>query len=156
MTLGLSDMMLMSNSVAPNGQAVLEKIPGLAEELRAAGSPVEMFSYMSVVPEDHGVLCEFPSRPPQSGKPQAIMVRRAALLKILAAYAEKAGVPLRWNHNMESLEQTEDGVKVRFTNGVEEEGSFVVGCDGLHSNVRKALFGDEKADFTGLACVCIE
>lgn len=62
-------------------------------------------------------------------------------------------MPFRWNHNMESLEQTADGVKVRFANGVVEEGSFVVGCDGLHSNVRKALFGAEKADYTGLACV---
>ena len=54
---------------------------------------------------------------------------------------------------MESLEQTEHSVKVRFANGVEEEGSFVVGCDGLHSNVRKVLFGVDKPDFTGLVSV---
>lgn len=134
---------------------MLDKIPGLLAEVRAAGSPIETICNASVLPEDYGVLSEFSgsvaSRIP--GGPLPIVIRRAVLLKTLAASAEKAGVPLRWGHNMESLEQTDNGVKVRFTNGVEEEGSFVVGCDGLHSNVRKALFGAEEADFTGLACV---
>lgn len=142
-------------SIAPNGQAVLDKIPGLLEEVRAVGSPTELICNASVLPEDYGVLSEFPgsaaTRIP--GGPLSIAIRREVLLKTLAAYAEKAGVPLRWGHNMESLEQTEDGVKVRFTNGVEEEGSFVVGCDGLRSSVRKILFGSQEADFTGLACV---
>lgn len=143
------------HSIAPNGQTVLEKIPGLLEEIRAAGSPIEAFRNVSVMPEDYGILSELsgPAATPNLDGPLPIGIRRAVLLKTLAAYAEKAGVSLRWNHNMESLEQTEEGVKVRFANGAEEEGSFVVGCDGLHSNVRKVLFGDEKAGFTGLACV---
>ena len=119
------------------------------EEIRAAGCPVEINRYASVLAEDYGILSEFPG-------PAAlplIIVRRAVLQRTLIAYADRAGVPFRWGHNMESLEQTEGGVKVRFANGVVEEGSFVVGCDGLHSNVRKTLFGDAKADFTGIACV---
>lgn len=125
------------------------------EEIHAAGNPAETVRYASVLPEDYGILSEFSGSVAlqHPTDPLPIAIRRAFLLKTLTTYTEKAGVLLRWGHNMESLEQTENGVKVRFTNGVEEEGSFVVGCDGLHSNIRKALFGYAKADFTGLACV---
>jgi 2-polyprenyl-6-methoxyphenol hydroxylase-like FAD-dependent oxidoreductase len=44
-------------------------------------------------------------------------------------------------------------VDVTFANGTKDTASFVVGCDGLHSNTRIALFGKEKADFTGMVRV---
>ena len=42
---------------------------------------------------------------------------------------------------------------VRFANGATDTAAFVVGCDGLHSDTRRALFGEEAAAFTGLARV---
>lgn len=51
------------------------------------------------------------------------------------------------------LEQTDTTVRVTFENGVSDFGSFVVGCDGLHSSTRKELFGEAKASYTGLTQV---
>ncbi len=40
---------------------------------------------------------------------------------------------------------------VGFANGKTDTASFVMGCDGLHSDTRKTLFGKEAVSFTGLA-----
>ena len=58
-----------------------------------------------------------------------------------------------WGHNLVGLEQHEDSVTVKFENGNTDTGSFVIGCDGLHSGTRIALFSKEEASFTGLVQV---
>jgi salicylate hydroxylase len=60
---------------------------------------------------------------------------------------------VKWGHQAVEFEQSEDAVEVTFVNGAKDTASFVVGCDGLHSNTRTALFGKEKANFTGLVQV---
>ena len=63
------------------------------------------------------------------------------------------GVPIVFGHELVSLEQDADGVRATFANGKTDSASLLVGCDGLHSNTRVALFGEEAADFTGLTQV---
>jgi len=82
-----------------------------------------------------------------------IGVRRAEFHKLLIDTAEKHGIEIKWGHQAIQFEQSENAVEVVFANGVKDTASFVVGCDGLHSNTRTALFGKERADFTGLAQV---
>lgn len=82
-----------------------------------------------------------------------IGVRRAEFQRFLIDTAEKHGIEIKWGHQAIEYEQSEDAVEVTFANGVKDTASFVVGCDGLHSNTRIALFGKEKADFTGLVQV---
>jgi salicylate hydroxylase len=63
-------------------------------------------------------------------------------------------VGLMENNNPTSAADEEDGsVTACFSNGVTDTASFVVGCDGLHSATRIALFGKEKAHFTGMTQV---
>lgn len=54
----------------------------------------------------------------------------------------------------EEYEGEEEEVEMHFTNGHTARASFVVGCDGLHSSVRAALFGAEAPKFTGIVQVC--
>ena len=42
-----------------------------------------------------------------------------------------------------SVEEEQGRVKAKFENGTEVQGSCVIGCDGIHSAVRKILFPDE-------------
>jgi 2-polyprenyl-6-methoxyphenol hydroxylase-like FAD-dependent oxidoreductase len=42
-----------------------------------------------------------------------------------------------------SLQEEQDGIKAKFENGTHVQGSCVIGCDGIHSAVRKLLFPDE-------------
>ncbi len=85
-------------------------------------------------------------------------VRRPVLLHALVDEAQARGVPVVFGHQLVGFEQHADseGVTVRFANGRTDTGSFVVGCDGLHSDTRKTLFGEEAVSFTGLTQVSVE
>lgn len=136
-----------------NGLAVLHRIPGLVESLR--GTPLDHFHFYSVLPEDKGILAELdsPKRSREATGSSAICFRRSEIQRGLVRGAESTDVEIKWGHHLSSLEQTEDGVLLKFANGTEETVSFVIGCDGLHSDTRKSLFGEQPADFTGLAQV---
>ncbi|KIP01415.1 hypothetical protein PHLGIDRAFT_131270 [Phlebiopsis gigantea 11061_1 CR5-6] len=134
----------------PNGLRVLSKIPGLVEFI--GGWPVDEYGFYSVLPEDKGVLAEL-DQPRQLRQAQGVGpvgIRRSDLQLRLVQFAQNAGVKVAWGHQLETLAQREDAVELRFANGVVASASFVVGCDGLHSNTRSCLFGEQPADFTGL------
>ena len=87
-------------------------------------------------------------------------VRRTAFHGVLVDAAKAEGIEIRWGRQLQGLrevkgENGEDEVIAMFTNGETERGSFAVGCDGLHSNTRVSLFGNENPTFTGVVQVCI-
>ncbi len=77
-------------------------------------------------------------------------VHRADLHDVLRA-ALPAGC-LRLGRRLERFEQHDDGVIARFTDGEPARASVLVGADGIHSAVRRGLFGDEAPRFTGHVC----
>lgn len=65
--------------------------------------------------------------------------------EILALLAEEMGVEnARFNKRLQSYEQTEDHVDLKFSDGTSETASILVGCDGIHSKVRSCMFGAEN------------
>jgi salicylate hydroxylase len=48
------------------------------------------------------------------------------------------------------LREDKDGVELRLENGEAVKGDALIGADGVHSRVRQALFGADKAQFTGI------
>ncbi|MDJ0929295.1 MAG: FAD-dependent monooxygenase [Gammaproteobacteria bacterium] len=48
-----------------------------------------------------------------------------------------------------ALEDSSDGITARFADGSSARGDYLVGCDGIHSEVRRALWGDDEPRFTG-------
>lgn len=134
----------------PNGLRVLAKVPGLLAHV--GGWPVDEYGFYSVLPEDAGVLAEL-DQPRQLRTSQGIGpvgIRRSDLQRRLFTFADGLGVKVHWGCKLEALEQRSDSVRLTFANGMVEEASFAVGCDGLHSNTRICLFGEQPADFTGL------
>lgn len=137
-----------------NGLRVLSLIPGLVDKI--PGKRIHSIIQYSTCPDDSGLLSEtdIPGTYIYEKYGFGIVgVERAAFHKTLIETAEEHGVEIKWGHSLVSLEQGEDDVRVTFANGHTDTASFVVGCDGLHSNTRKSLFGEEKADFTGLVQV---
>ena len=76
-------------------------------------------------------------------------VHRADLMDVLVARArELPNVHLHPNVRCESFQQIRDGVEVRI--GREWiAGALLIGADGIHSSVRRGLFGAESPRFTG-------
>jgi salicylate hydroxylase len=80
-------------------------------------------------------------------------VRRTELLQLLVDTAEVQGIPIHWDHRLIDIEQNDEGVKAIFANGFIDTGTFLVGCDGLHSMTRTVLFGEDPITFLGLTQV---
>ncbi|MDB5155817.1 MAG: FAD-binding monooxygenase [Mucilaginibacter sp.] len=55
----------------------------------------------------------------------------------------KNDVEFMFNNSITALNETEDHIQAIFKNGAQRAFDLVIGCDGLHSGVRKIWFGHE-------------
>jgi salicylate hydroxylase len=76
-------------------------------------------------------------------------VHRADLLAILARALPTDRVHLA--HRLVALAGRDDRVEMTFDNGTARAVDVVVGADGIHSTVRRLVFGEERPRFTGCA-----
>ncbi|MEM7732558.1 MAG: FAD-dependent monooxygenase [Pseudomonadota bacterium] len=127
--------------VSPNGACVLRAL-GLGGALQAAGQRAEAVRLMdyrgaSVTRLDLGRL----------SNRDYFFVHRADLIDVLAGGAREAGVEIVLNAQVDSLQT--DGPVIRMTDGTEARPDLVIGADGLHSVVRRAVCGSLAPFFTG-------
>ena len=74
-------------------------------------------------------------------------VHRGDLLTILtgALPAER----LHLGHKLTAFEDRGDRVNLQFGNGARADADLLIGADGIHSTVRRALFGEEQPRYSG-------
>jgi salicylate hydroxylase len=68
---------------------------------------------------------------------------------LVQALAERVPDAVRVGARCKGFEQTADGVVLSLENGERVSGDALIGADGVHSNIRRRLFGDGYATFTG-------
>jgi salicylate hydroxylase len=85
----------------------------------------------------------------QFGAPN-LTVHRADLLDVLRGALKT--VDFRLGARCIAVEECDRGGVVRLADGGEIEADIIVGADGIHSVVRKSLFGPDAPRFTG--CIC--
>ena len=79
-------------------------------------------------------------------------VHRGDLLRLLASAAEQSDhVTLHTNAEVTGFETMAEGVRATVAGNIEtsHEGGALIGADGIHSKVRKHLFGPSSPTFTG-------
>ncbi|KAJ4468286.1 hypothetical protein J3R30DRAFT_1696213 [Lentinula aciculospora] len=146
----------LSLMLQSNGLRVLALIPGLLEQL--SGQVEDHVAFYSTVPGHEDLLGEYTveksmdiaTTMKDTVNSVGMGIRRHDFLNVLSDTALKAGIEIHYEHRVVDVQQDADSVQVIFENGTSETASFVVGCDGIHSNTRVSLFGEEKASFTGL------
>jgi len=74
-----------------------------------------------------------------------VSIHRADLHRILLdAVSERLGPDaIVLGQKVVSLEEKKDRITLHFENGARVDGDAAIGCDGIHSRVRKTLFPDE-------------
>jgi FAD-dependent urate hydroxylase len=77
----------------------------------------------------------------------SLAVHRADLHEALLSGAKD--VPIRWACAPLSIEDTPQDVRVRFSDGTDGRYDLVVGADGVHSAVRRLVFGGGAHRFVG-------
>lgn len=78
-------------------------------------------------------------------------LRRADLAGALRAQALEAGIAVETGRRLVAAEPAGDGVRARFADGGEARADVLIGCDGVHSAVRRAIDpGAPKPAYAGL------
>jgi salicylate hydroxylase len=117
---------------------------GLGEKLAAVGNASEGIQTRNM---QTGEPLEFrPSPASRYGAPH-YFVHRADLLNALASGLDPATLHL--DHRLTALEEGQSGVTLTFANGVTRQADIVIGADGVHSVIRRALYGDDNPTYTG-------
>jgi len=117
---------------------------GVGEKLAAVGNASEGIQTRHM---QTGEPLEFrPSPASRYGAPH-YFVHRADLLNALASGLDPA--TLRLDHRLTALEEGQSGVTLTFANGVTRQADIVIGADGVHSVIRRALYGDDNPTYTG-------
>jgi len=80
---------------------------------------------------------------PETELPQAIVIHRVPLARILRQAADDAGVTVQVGLTVDALQQNGDAVTATLTDGSTRSYDLVVGADGVRSKTRNLIFGDE-------------
>lgn len=83
-------------------------------------------------------------------KLHGLNINRADLHDVLYKTA-KNDVEFRFNQEITSVAQKENGVAVQFSNGKEEIFDIAIGADGIHSKTRELVFGKGFEKYLGQA-----
>jgi 2-polyprenyl-6-methoxyphenol hydroxylase-like FAD-dependent oxidoreductase len=136
--------------VQPNALKALDDI-GVVPAIAAAGYPIA--DDRTAVADANGAeiaLIRYP-RLAGPGVPAIVPIRRRVLHDILAAAVAVRGVRLRMGTTVESIDNRDGAVEVRFTDGTSGEFDLVVGADGVRSAVRERVFPGVEPEYTGFA-----
>jgi salicylate hydroxylase len=132
--------------ISPNASRILHRL-GLEEPMRHAG--VRPLSILIRRWDDGREL----ARQPLAGASERNFgapyyhFHRADLLDLLSAAVPQDVLHL--DHRCVGVTQHTDRVEVQFHNGATADADIVVGADGIHSTVRKAVMGQESPRFSG-------
>ncbi len=134
--------------VTPNSAKVLRAL-GLEGDLRRFG-----FQPQSVVVRDWDDGRELRRTPMQDAQARYgagyYQLHRADLLSILSAALKN--VDLRLDTPVAAVASGPNKATLAFADGTDDEADLVVGCDGIHSLVRRTLHGARPPRFTGNMC----
>ncbi|WP_411870508.1 FAD-dependent oxidoreductase [Vulcanococcus limneticus] len=118
-------------------------IPGLLNDLLAAGRPVEQF----VIRNLRGDLIETSPAEREPGELPSLLIRRQAILEALWRHADPGS--FRGGAELEHWQQDAGGVEARFSNGQRWQGDLLIGADGVFSRVAPLLAPQRRLHYLG-------
>ncbi|KAK5994735.1 6-hydroxynicotinate 3-monooxygenase-like protein [Cladobotryum mycophilum] len=79
-------------------------------------------------------------------------VLRSDLVDILLGATEKNNIPVHFGKSLMKITEDENHVTIEFSDGTTETADVLLGCDGIHSTVRKLHVSPEvEPEYTGLS-----
>ncbi|KZT52075.1 FAD/NAD(P)-binding domain-containing protein [Calocera cornea HHB12733] len=156
---GFDPVIYERHATPPSGGVALQisgqvlNIIGLADAAIAISQPMERLLHLSdiskIVLIDAPVYTQIRET---TGWPACATVR-TTFARFLYDNAQKRGIPIHLGSKLVNVKHKRDKVIAVFEDGSTDEADLLVGCDGLHSKVRDALFGKTPAEYTGLTMI---
>ena len=134
--------------LAPNGMNVLAAA-GVAEQIR----DVSVTGHEWAFENQYGkLLACAPAGDPARYSQPSVMITRAALHQVVIDRAISQGIPVSYNKRLVSIDDTPgQPIVAHFSDGTAAEGDFLVGADGIRSQIRQAVMPEApKPTYTGL------
>jgi 2-polyprenyl-6-methoxyphenol hydroxylase-like FAD-dependent oxidoreductase len=122
-------------TLASNGIDAL-RILGADKPALAVGFPTPKITLRSSTGKRLGETRTGTSSP---GGTTSHTIKRADLYRVLHDEAASRGVRVEYGKRLVSAEQTAGGVRAVFADGSEAYGDVLIGCDGIHSTVRRII-----------------
>ncbi len=122
-------------TVTANGLAAFESV-GLHAAIEAAGFPTRMNVMWN---QDGRRLAALSLDSTLPGSPHAITIKRSALVRIIQTEAVRRGLPVMYGRRLVAMMSMGDGVQVSLDDGTDLGGDLLIGADGVHSLVRRAI-----------------
>jgi salicylate hydroxylase len=80
-------------------------------------------------------------------------IKRFRFHTAIMEQVHKEGIPVHLNKRLKDLDQDTHKAKATFVDGTTVVGDLVIGCDGIKSATREALFGKEDPKLTGIEAI---
>ena len=123
-------------AVWSNAMRVLEHL-GVGDTIRAHAGEMNEIRWL----DSRGFLIN------RLSIPSSVALHRADLQSTLL-HALRSNL-IKLGHSLVALDQHSDKVIARFTNGTSIEADFLIGADGIHSDVRTQFLGDAQPIYRG-------
>jgi 2-polyprenyl-6-methoxyphenol hydroxylase-like FAD-dependent oxidoreductase len=137
-------------NLACNGLDVLRTL-GLDDQVARQGSPIPRLVMWSGNGKRLGEVHN--GARAEVGAP-SVNILRSRLHQTLREGAERQGIKITFGKKLADLSTSEQGVIAAFADGTTADGSFLIGCDGVHSRTRSLINPDAPApQYTGLISV---
>jgi 2-polyprenyl-6-methoxyphenol hydroxylase-like FAD-dependent oxidoreductase len=133
--------------VPTNAMRVLERF-GLSAAVMRSGVPLER---IEVHDKKDGVLLRLNLHQVKvKYSHPTVSIHRAELHRVLLEHVRPDTFHL--GKRCTGFTQAQDGVTVQFQDGTQVEGDVLVGADGIHSVIRRAVFPDVALRYSGQTC----
>ncbi|CAG8908610.1 unnamed protein product [Penicillium egyptiacum] len=109
---------------------------GLYDAMMAKGSETSKLNLHSLSGNEMGQM-DMTSWSKQQTGFGYLRICRTDLMDVFLETASKAGVPIHFNKRLTRIEEKNDKVTAFFSDGTSDTADFLLGCDGIHSAVRK-------------------
>ncbi|PSN61797.1 FAD binding domain protein [Corynespora cassiicola Philippines] len=81
-----------------------------------------------------------------------LRVRRTDIMDVLLEAARSAAIPIHYSKQVAGIGEDDNHITVSFSDGTSATADFVLGCDGIHSAVRKIYVDpDCKPTYSGIS-----
>lgn len=138
--------------IPSNGLRLLQRM-GLSDAMMAKGTETSMLNLHSLKGNEIGRM-DMASWSRQQTGFGYLRIQRTDLMDVLFNTAGEKGVPIQFNKRLTKIEEKNDKVTVFFSDGTSDTGDFLLGCDGIHSTVRKLYVDpDCTPQYTGISNV---
>lgn len=140
-----------SINIAPNGQIPLDKY-GILDDLVQS---CRIFPEGGILRKPDGtVIQELVLGNKQLFGYDAIRVVRTTIIRKLVHALQERGVEIICNKRfVHIVEEADTGVTIEFADGTTASASLLVGSDGIHSRLRKAMFPEVETKYFGSVAV---